>query len=174
VHSQHESADGSNMNLGDIYFKTFAVIVAVSFLLALALTSLLRLRKFSWQVVVYAALPVWLVLGYLLLDAYHQSCFVAWHRWQNTALPNQGCLTYEPELHRLYATYDMDRSDFEAWVRSHPWQLGAGSNGLLHHDGPRLGFDAPELSFETAMAPNGQQLRVYFKAGIVYVSYNSL
>lgn len=162
------------MNLGDIYLKTFAVIIAFSFVLAVMATSLLRLRQCSWRTIVLAAIPIWLAVGFLLLNLCHQPLFTAWHKLQNTTLPNHGCLTYEPDFTRLYATYRMTREQFETWVTNHPWQFHAGNNGLLHHDGPRLGMDGPELSFETESASNGKQLRVYFKLGTMYVSYNAM
>jgi hypothetical protein len=160
------------MNLGNIYLKTFAAIIAISFVLAVMVASLLRFRRCSWRTVVLSALPIWLMVGFFVLNTSHQRLFVAWHKWQNSALPKQGCLTYEPDFTRLYATYAMSRSEFETWVNDHPWRLHAGNNGLLHHDGPRLGFDEPELSFETDSAPNGRQLRVYYRSGIMYVAYN--
>lgn len=162
------------MNLGVIYFKTFAAIIVTSFILAMLVASFLRFRGCSWRTVFAAALPVWLAIGFLMLNLGHQRMFVAWHKWQNTALPQKGCLTYEPDFTRLYATYEMDRDNFEAWVTNHPWHLHVGDNGLLHHDGPQLGVDKPELSFETESAPNGKQLRVYYKSGIMYVSYNAM
>ena len=161
------------MNLGDIYLKSFAAIIAMSFIAALAIASLLRFRHCSWRSVVYAALPLWLALGFFALDTYHQRLFVTWHQRQNLALPKNGCLTYEPDFYRLYATYKMSRLEFDRWVYSHPWQLHAGDSGFSNHDGSRLGLNAPEFSFVTEMAPNGKQLRVYYKSGKMYVSYNS-
>lgn len=162
------------MNLGDIYLKTFGALIVTSFVIAVAIASLLRFRSCSWRTIILAALPLWLIVGFFVLDTSHQRLFVAWHQWQNSALPKNGCLTYEPDFTRLYATYEMRREEFEDWVSEHPWGLQPGSNGLLHHDGPRLGFDAPDLSFESDMAPNGKQLRVYYKSGIMYVSYNAM
>lgn len=162
------------MNLGDIYLKTFAAIIVISFGVSVTVASLLRFRRCSWRTVVYAALPIWLLLGFLGLDTGHQRLFAAWHKWQNSALPRHRCLSYEPDFTRLYATYEISRDAFQAWAKDHPWRLHAGNNGLLHHDGPRLGFDDPELSFETDSAPNGKQLRVYYKSGIMYVSYNAM
>ena len=161
------------MNLGDIYLKTFAAIIAMTFLASLTVASLLRIWRFSWRSVIYAALPVWLALGFFILDTGHQGLFVAWHQWQNSVLPKHGCLTYEPDFYRLYATYEMTRQEFDIWVLDHPWHLRSGGNSLLHHDGPRFGLDEPEASFETDMAPNGKQLRVYYKSGKMYASYNS-
>lgn len=99
--------------------------------------------------------------------------FAAWHKWQNTAVPKDGCLTYEPDFSRLFATYEMSRDEFDEWVSNHAWRLHAGNNRLLRYDGLRLGFAEPELSFETDSTPNGKQLRVYYKSGVMYVSYNA-
>ena len=162
------------MNLGDIYLKTFAAIIAISFIVSVVVASSLRLRHCSWRTVIIVALPLWLPIGFLSLNLGHQRLFVAWHKSQNVTLPRNGCLTYEPDFTRLYATYKMDRDEFETWVANHPWHLHAGDNGLLHHDGPRLGLREPELSFETESAPNGKQLRVYYKSRIMYVSYNAM
>jgi len=162
------------MNLGDIYLKTFAAIIAISFFIAVIVASLLRLRRCSWRSVFIAALPLWLVIGFLAVNLGHKRLFVAWQKLQNVTLPQTGCVSYEPDFTRLYATYKMDRDEFTTWVANHPWQLHVGDNTLLHHDGPRLGLDDPELSFETESAPNGKQLRVYYKSGIMYVSYNAM
>ena len=162
------------MNLGVIYFKTFAAIVVMSFIFAVSVASLLRLRRCSWRTVIVVALIIWLAIGFPMLNLGHQRMFVAWHKWQNTALPQKGCLTYEPDFTGLYATYEMDRDEFEIWVTDHPWHLHVGDNGLLHHDGTRLRFDEAERSFETEPAPNGKQLRVYYNSDIKYVSYNAM
>ena len=162
------------MNLGDIYLKTLFALITTSLVLAVMVASLLRFRRCSWRTVILVALPIWLIVGFLVLNTAHQRLFVAWHRWQNTTLPNHGCLTYQPAFTRLYATYAMSRDEFETWVQDHPWRLHAGDNALLHHDGPHLGFDEPELSFETDSAPNGKQLRVYYESGIMYVAYNAM
>ena len=52
--------------------------------------------------------------------------------------------------------------------------LTPGSNSLITHDEEVMGFENPEASFETEMADNGKQLRVYFKSGVMYLSYNSM
>ncbi|MEP4682360.1 MAG: hypothetical protein ABJ015_11995, partial [Rhodopirellula bahusiensis] len=39
-------------------------------------------------------------------------------------------------------------------------------------DEKRLGFVDAELIYATEMAPNGRQLRAYFRDGIMYLSYN--
>jgi hypothetical protein len=162
------------MNLGAVYLAAFAAIVTLSFTLAVSVASLLRLRHCSWRVVFVTAVPLWLAIGFPMLDLGHQRLFVAWHKWQNGALPQEGCLTYEPDVTRLYATYTMDRGTFESWVASHPWRLHAGDNGSLDHDASRFGFGEPELSFETDSAANGRQLRAYYKSGVMYAAYNAM
>ena len=126
------------MNLGLIYIQSFLLIVVASSFVAFALASMLRLRRVSWHLVVVAALPLWLAIGFFALSELHQPLFVVSHRWQNEAVPATGCLTYEAEFNRLYAAYRMNRDDFIDWVESHLWNLRLGNNSLLHHDGTRL------------------------------------
>ena len=161
------------MNLGDIYVKSFALIIAMSFVASLAIASLLRFRRFSWQTVGYVALPLWLAMAFFLLETNHHRLFVVWHQWQNGVLPKERALTCEPSFFRLYATYEMSRPEFDLWVQGHPWNLQLGNNSVLYHDGPRFGIEEPEASFETEMEPNGKQLRVYYKSGKMYAAYNS-
>jgi hypothetical protein len=166
---------GGLMNLGVVYIKSFLLIISVSFVFSFGIASLLRFfRRVSWQPIFAIAITIWLCIGFFGLNNWHEKLFNAWHRWQNEAMPSKGCITYEPDFTRLFATYRMTRPEFEAWVTSHPWKLNPGDNGLLYHDRGRLGFNSPELSFETETAPNGKQLRVYFESGIMYVSYNSM
>ena len=163
------------MNLGTVYLQAFMAIIASSFVLSLAVAGLLRfVRPFSWRIIFAIAVPIWLATGCLALSRLHQPLFAAWHKRQNHVLPADGCLTYDPDFTRLYATYRMTRPAFEAWVVGHPWNLHRCDDGLLRHDGMRFGIDNPELCFETDAAPNGRQLRVYFESGIVYISYNSM
>ncbi len=58
-------------------------------------------------------LPLWLAIGFFMLDIFHHRLFVVWHRYQNEAVPQQGCLTYDPDFYRLYATYQMS---VEEWI----------------------------------------------------------
>lgn len=68
----------------------------------------------------------------------------------------------------------MTLPQFNAWAAAHPWGLTAGSNSLIAHDEEAMGFASPAAAFETGMADNGKQLRVYFKSGVMYLSYNSM
>ena len=163
------------MNLGDIYLKTFLALTAGSLVLSCLLVSLLRFwRRVPWVDILWIGCLLGCFAAIVANTSLHRRLFVSWHRAQNDAVPATGCVTYEPDFTRLYATYRMTRPEFDAWIANHPWKLKPGDNGLLHHDGPRFGLDEPDAGFETEMAPNGRQLRVYFKSGIMYVSYNSM
>ncbi|MEO8268631.1 MAG: hypothetical protein ABI557_02855 [Aureliella sp.] len=39
------------------------------------------------------------------------------------------------------------------------------------YDLKQLGLDDPALSFSNEAAPNGAQLRVYYKSGVAYIAY---
>ena len=160
------------MNLGYIYLLSFFALIVCSLFISILGASILRNWHFSWRSIIICALPTWLVLGFFSLDTFHQPLFVAWHQKQNTALPREGCLIYRPSFGHLYAIYTMDREKFSSWVTRHPWKLHPGNNDLLFADGPVLGCSAPELNYETEMAPNGGQLRVYYETGKMFVSYN--
>lgn len=163
------------MNLGDIYLKTFLVLTATAFALSFVVASLLRIRRrVSWSGVVCIGLLLGGCGAVIACRVFHQTLFVAWHKTQNEAVPSSGCITYEPDFTRLYATYEMTRTEFDAWIANHPWKLKPGINGPLNEDGLRFGITEPDASFETEMAPNGKQLRVYFKSGIMYLAYHSM
>ncbi len=163
------------MNLGDIYFKSFLLLLAAPVFATLVLLGVLRQRlKLTWGNVCLVAFFIAPFAGILLNAAFHHRVFVAWHQAQNQFVPRTGCLTYSPDFARLYATYRMTLPQFNAWATTHPWGLTSGSNGLLMHDAEAMGFDSPEAAFETGMAENGKQLRVYFKSGVMYLSYNSM
>ena len=163
------------MNLGDIYLKTFLALTGMAFLLSFLMASLLRIRRrASWGTVFGIGCSVGIFAAFFANMSLHRPLFVSWHKAQNDAVPTTGSLTYEPDFFELNATCQMTRPEFDAWVGSHPWNLEPGDNSFLHHDGPSFGLSEPEASFETEMAPNGRQLRVYFKSGIMYLSYNSM
>ncbi len=163
------------MNLGSIYVQAFFVLFAAPTIVSFALLGLLRHKlKISCGSIVLFALFVAPIAGMLLNYAFHEPTFVAWHQAQNRYVPQTGCLTYRPQFSRLYATYRMTLPQFNAWATAHPWDLMPGGNSLVEHDAAALGFDNPVASFETEMAPNGKQLRVYFQSGTMYLSYNSM
>lgn len=58
-------------------------------------------------------------------------------------------------------------------VARHDWSLHAVENGLHVNDGEKLKLDNPERTYATEPAPNGKQLRVYYRSGVMYVAYNS-
>lgn len=161
------------MNLGDIYLKTFLVITAVAFVAGFALAFVLRLMRrirAGWLVVLGSLLAA--VLTVAGNRAFHQELFTAWHQSQNSVVPRTGCLTYDPSFDRLYATYSMDAATFEQFVASHPWQLRPYDSSLQAMDARRLGFETPQAAYATEMAPNGNQLRLYFENGTMFLSYN--
>ena len=163
------------MNLGDVYVKTFLLLLLAPALAAIVLMGLFRRRlQLTWGAVISVTLLVPPIAGVLLNYSFHRSLFVAWHKMQNQFVPPTGCLTYSPDFSRLYATYQMTLPQFNAWSAAHPWGLSAGSNSLLSQDTQAMGFDSPQSSMETSTADNGKQLRVYFKSGIMYLSYNSM
>jgi len=163
------------MNLGDIYLKTFLLLLTAPVLTTLIVLGVVRQRlKLTWGNVCLIAVFIAPFAGLVLNDAYHQRVFNTWHQAQNQFVPRSGCLTYLPSATRLYATYRMTLPEFNAWATGHPWGLKPGSNSLLMHDEEALGFQAPDASFETDMGDNGKQLRVYFKTGLMYLSYNSM
>ncbi|MFO0923981.1 MAG: hypothetical protein U0905_15990 [Pirellulales bacterium] len=161
------------MNLGVIHILSFGAIVVASFVISFAVASTIRWWRGSWPAVVYATLPLWLAIGFFMLDVFHHRLFVVWHRYQNEAVPQQGCLTYAPDFYRLYATYQMSVEELDRWVMHHPWQLQSADVNVCPHDSERFGLEVSEKSYQTEMAPNGRQLRLYYKSGTLYVSYNS-
>ena len=158
------------MNLGVVYIESFLTIVLVSLFIAIGLASVLRFRDAPGHTIVLASLPLWLLVGFTLLSFGQQRLYTAWHRWQNAAVPHQGCIYYEPQFNRLLAQYSMSEHEFLEWAKNHPWGLqldGSPSEYDLQH----LGVVDPALSFSNAAAPNGAQLRVYYKSGIAYIAY---
>ncbi|GAB5406149.1 MAG: hypothetical protein Aurels2KO_43800 [Aureliella sp.] len=126
----------------------------------------------TWRSICLAALPLWLVIGFCGLEYLHQPLFVALHQGQNTSLPSEGCLSYEPSFGRLFASYRMSREELDRWVSSFPVKMEPYDNAFLDFDAERLGFTDAEASYATPMASNGNQLRVYYSEGVMYVSYN--
>ncbi|XZE42797.1 hypothetical protein SH467x_002331 [Pirellulaceae bacterium SH467] len=161
------------MNLGLIYLCSMMAILVATYGVALLLASILKVWRWGWGTVAFVAIPIWFFLGVFCLDSYLPSVFSGWHRWQNGALPREHCLTYEPSFYRLYASYRMSPEAFDSWVATHDWSLHAVENGLHVNDGEKLKLDNPERTYATEPAPNGKQLRVYYRSGVMYVAYNS-
>lgn len=167
------------MNLGVIYLSTAAVILVAAMVLgAIATEAFLSLRQKRSRLSthLFGALVVGLPLACLGLATCHQTLFSTWHRQQNVAVPKEGCLTYEPSFWHLYASYQMDRPSFDAWVASHPWRLEAcEQDGLfLQHDGPHFGLTSCEAVYESPPTEKGNNLRVYYDHGVVYLSYSAM
>jgi hypothetical protein len=160
------------MNLGDVYLKTVLLISGVSFCVCLAGAIVWRLwREVPWRVVWLTTFCAGCVVAPTANSFLHRRVFISWHRGQNEYVPKTGCVTYEPSFFRLYASYRMDRETFDDWVANHPWRLLPFDGEVPSYDGQRLGFESPDVALATEMAPNGRQLRVYFKDGMMYLSY---
>ena len=158
------------MNLGIVCIESFLLIIVAAFPLAFGLASVLRLKNSSWQTILLASLRLWLIVGYALLDLGHQRLYVAWHRLQNTAVPPEGCVSYEPQFNRLLAKYSMSEDDFLEWARTHPWGLSQAVSPNTN-DLQQLDVIEPAFSFCSEPAPNGAQLRAYCKTGVAYIAY---
>ncbi|MCC7335030.1 MAG: hypothetical protein IT422_08035 [Pirellulaceae bacterium] len=158
------------MNLGVVSIESFLLIIVASFAIAFGLASLLRLKNVSWHTIVLVSLPLWLMIGFALLDFGHQRLYAAWHRWQNAVVPQQGCIYYDPQFNRLLAKYSMKEADFLTWTTNHPWRLEQ-DGSPREYDLKQFGVVDPEFSFSNEPAPNGAQLRVYYKSGVAYIAY---
>lgn len=161
------------MNLGLVYLLSFLAILTISLIVALMLACILRIWSFAWSTIFSAALLLWFVLGLFALESFHQPVFAFWHRMQNKSLPREQCLTYDPSFYRLYASYRMSPETFEFWISTHDWNLHPADNVMHLDDGEKLKLDSPEKSFATESAPNGKQLRIYYRSGVMYAAYNS-
>lgn len=161
------------MHLGDIYIKTFFLLTAIAFGIAIAGSLVLRSwKRISAGRLFVLSLAVGVFLAYIGNSRFHRDLFVSWQQSQNEWVPQIGCLSYEPSFGHLYATYSMSRDEFERWVESYPAEMSSYDTSFFVHDSERLGFGDPEVAYATEMAPNGNQLRVYFKDGVMYLSYN--
>lgn len=167
------------MNLGVIYIQSVLVIFAAGLVLGAIVTlAFLRFRRkrASWSSTLFGAWVIGAPLGCIGLLCCHHALFREWHRLQNEAVPAANCLTYEPSLTRLNASYLMPPPAFAAWVAAHPWGLAPlePDESSLHHDGPRLGLTSCDAAYESPPGPAGNQLRVYYRAGVAYLTYNVL
>ena len=162
------------MNLGAVWVDAFLAIAGVASLAGVLAAAALRLKaRLHWAIVGLLAV-VFAVLLTLLGNVFgHAHLFKAWHRDQNSAVPQSGCVTYEPWFGGLSAAYSMTRAEFEAWATGHSW--GLTTCDLAHADADRavLSFGQPEAAFATPPAPDGGQLRAYYVKGTAYIFYNS-
>ncbi len=159
--------------LGEAYINEFVRISVWGF--AAAVVAILMARvlfrvRFQWCLLITPILGI--TLSYTGNSLFHRDLFVRRHQSNNSLMPQQGCLTYEPSFDKLFASYRMTRSEFEQWVSNHPWKLKPYDMSFVEFDAERLGFSKPDVAFATEMADDGGQLRVYFKDDTMYVSYN--
>jgi len=145
----------------------FAAAVAVAVIIRL----LFRVRL-GWWLLIASVLGI--VLAYAGNTFFHHDFFVRSHQSHNSFMPEEGCLTYEPSFGHLFASYAMSHEKFVQWVSLHPWKLKPYDMAFVEHDYKRLHFSDPEVAYATEMASDGGQLRVYFKDGVMYVSYNAM
>jgi hypothetical protein len=164
------------MDLGDIYLKAAASICIAAGALTVVVVLLLRRRKkISWPGLLALAAPLLLLLCGGGLYFGHPPLFAAWHRAQNDMLPKTGCLTYEPSFARLYASYRMSRSEFDAWVQAHPWELKRfGDSDISDRDLQHFGAKKADVRLMTPPVLDGKQLRVYYHDNVMYVAYFSM
>ncbi len=125
----------------------------------------------SWKNLIFAGVLLGVVVAGTAIPLLHHDLFVAWHRWQNIWVPSEGCLTYEPNITRLYATYRMTRPEFDAWISSHPWTPAPGDPQVRVYEKEVFGIDQSDACYETVPAPNGRQFRAYFQGDTMYLAY---
>lgn len=162
-----------HQGLGETYINVFLWLAAAGFAIATILVAMIRLltrARMLWCVILTFLLGPF--LAYAANSLFHHDLFVRRHQSLNKLVPQEGCLRYEPSFGHLFASYTISQEDFERWVAKHPWGLDPYDLSLVDHDSKRLNFTSPDLAYATEMAPNGGQLRVYFKDGVMYLSYN--
>jgi hypothetical protein len=164
------------MNLGAIYIRAGLVILLAGIILGAIVTvvfMLARRRHLYVSTVLYGAIFTGIPLGSIGLVFGHPTLFSVWHRLQNEAVPATDCLSYEPSFWHLYASYRMNAESMAAWVATHPWGLKECEADAVFelHDGPHFGLKSCEAVYESPRGPKGNNLRVYYSGGIVYLSY---
>ena len=163
------------MRLGQTYIDVFLHIAMWSALASVVLVAILRLlKRIHIAKLVAIGFVLFIAVTVTANTLFHRQLFVDRHRSQNAMVPTTGCLTYEPSFGHLFASYSMDRAEFDAWVSEHPWPMTAYDDSLQRFDEDRFGFTDADAALATEMAPNGNQLRVYFKSGVMYLSYSVL
>ena len=159
--------------LGETYINVFFSLTAWSFVAAAVTVLVIRLvKRFAVGWVIAAMIVLGVAFAFASNSILHRRMFVQQHKSHNTLVPATGCVRYEPSFGHLFAAYKMTAGEFDAWVAQHPWGLVEYDRGLMEHDEQLLGFSDPSAAYATEMASNGGQLRVYFKDGMMYLSYN--
>jgi hypothetical protein len=167
------------MNLGVIYIKTAIAIVASGIAVGAMATAIFLVAKKNriLSPTFFFGTPViGILLGCVGLAVFQEPLFRTWHRLQNEAVPAEGCVTYEPSFWCLHAIYQMDRQSFDRWVASHPWGLAPCESDSIFelHDGPYFGLSACDAIYESPRGPKGNNLRVYYRNGMAYLSYSAM
>jgi hypothetical protein len=165
------------MNLGEIYIRAALVILVSGLVLGAIITGaylLVRRKRVLASTLLFGVIVIGLPSGGVGLAVFHESLFRMWHRLQNEAVPATGCVIYEPSFWHLYASYKMDRSSFDQWIASHPWDLTRCEPDHIFefHDGPHFGLTSCEVTYESPRGPKGNNLRVYYHNGMAYLSYS--
>ncbi|MDM4019381.1 hypothetical protein [Roseiconus lacunae] len=159
--------------LGETYINVFFTLSAWSFVAAAAVVLIMRLvKRFAVGWLIAAMIVLGVAFSFASNSVFHRRMFVRQHQDRNTLVPATGCVRYEPSFGHLFAAYKMTAAEFDAWVSQHPWGLAEYDRGLMEYDEQMLGFSDPSEAYATEMASNGGQLRVYFKDGMMYLSYN--
>lgn len=167
------------MNLGDIFFKAFFLIVfgnlAISIVIAFVVRLLARRCCPSNRVLSSTGLVaflLWILSTAPLVTGLHEPLFVSWHKSQNKAIPDAPCLSYSPSFTRLYATFSMTLSEYENWASTHPWNLSKNAPAEIRdYDLEKFGITELESAHSSEMAENGKHLVTMYRDGIVYLAY---
>lgn len=160
--------------LGESYINAFLWLTALAFATSAIVAAIVRaMTRAHLLWCLMGAIVFGVLLAFGANSLFHRDLFVHRHQSRNRLVPDTGCLRYEPSFWHLLASYSMSREDFQLWVLHHPWSLQAfDSPHIIDYDAQRLNFTAPELAYATEMAANGGQLRVYYKDGVMYLSYS--
>jgi hypothetical protein len=159
--------------LGEAYINVFLRITVYGFAAAIVAAVIARLLlrvRLGWCLLIAPVLGI--ALAYAGNSLFHHDLFVRSHQSHNSLMPKEGCLTYEPSFFNLFASYRISREEFEQWVSNHPWRLKSYDMSFVDQDSQRLNFSEPEVAYATEMVGDGGQLRVYYKDGVMYISYN--
>ena len=159
--------------LGETYISVFFWLTAWSFVAAAVSVLVIRLfKRFATGWAIFASIMLGMAFAFGSNSMLHHEMFAQQHQQHNKLVPATGCVRYEPSFGHLFAAYEMTTSEFDAWVARHPWGLNEYDRELIEYDEQKLGFSDPSMAYATESASNGGQLRVYFKNGIMYLSYN--
>lgn len=163
------------MNLGVFSLLAFGLILLATLFISFAIARILRGCRIPTYMANLAALPIWFALGMWSLDHWHKPLFLVLHRWQNTAVPQTNCISYQANFSRLIASYQMNSKEFSNWAAQHPWGLTLGdpNQPVLSQDVETLGLTDVELVYVSEASESGAQLRAYLDSGKAHIIYDS-